>query len=345
MTTAAVHRDTARLMKSLGLVYATRDSLAWTRRKQGDGWSFHKADGARIADPWIRKRLNALAVPPAYRDVRYAANPKAHLQAIGLDAAGRLQYRYHPDWDGVRESRKAARLAEMAQALPRIRRALARDLKQDEPTKTLALAACVELISRTAIRAGGERYEQERGSRGATTLLKKNIDISGGTITLAFRGKGGKDVERCARAPRLCAALKMIAKLPGKHLFMYRNGGGLVHRLRAGDVNAYLKQIADCAITLKDFRTLLASSLVAGELAATDPAPSAAGRKRQIKEAVARAAGELVNTPTVARKSYVHDSIIEAFESGRLKRIAKKRPICRSDTCRVELLADVVKAA
>lgn len=342
---AAPRTDTARLMKSLGLVHASPGSLAWTRQKRGKSWSFHKADGAAIKDHWTVKRLNGLAVPPAYTDVRYAANAKAHLQAVGIDAAGRLQYRYHPEWDQVREAQKAGRLADMAKALPKIRRALARDLKQDEPTKTLALAACAELIARTAIRAGGERYEQERGSRGATTLLKSNVKIEKGEITLSFRGKGGKDVLRCAKAPTLCKAIGLVKALPGKKLFQYRNGGGLIDRVRAGDVNAYLKEIAGCAISLKDFRTLLASSLVVGHLAWTEPAASQAGRKRQIKEAVAAAATELVNTPTVARKSYVHESVVEAFESGALKRIAKKRPVCKSDACRVELLAEVVAKA
>lgn len=340
--TAERSRETKRLMRELGLVHASAKSLAWTRRRKGDGFTFHKTDSNRITDPSIVKRLNALAVPPAYRAVRFAANPKAHLQAVGTDDAGRLQYRYHADWESVRESRKATRLGEMAAAMPRIRRAIARDLKAIEPDKTLALAACVELIARTAIRAGGERYEQERGSRGATTLLKSHVKIEGKKVCLFFRGKGGKDVERRATSPRLCGAIAKLVTLPGGRLFQYRNGQDSVHRLRAVDVNTYLQSIAGCVITLKDFRTLLASSMVVGQLAATEPASSEHGRKKQIKEAIALAAGELVNTPTVARKSYVHDSVVEAFESGKLKRLAKNRPVCTNDACRVELLAEIV---
>lgn len=333
-----------RLMRRLGLTEGAREDLKITRRKRGEGWSFHGPSGKQITDEGVIKRLNALAMPPAYTDVRYAKDPSAHLQAVGIDADGRPQYRYHPDWVAVRESAKAKRLAQIAKSLPRIRRALNRDLKTAGAPRTLALAACVDLIARTSIRAGGERYEAERGHRGATTLLKRNIDISRGEIRLAFRGKGGKDITRCATAPKLCGALRRLLKLPGKHLFQFRRDDETVGRLRAADVNDYLKEIAGAAISLKDFRTLQGSSLVAGHLAAEDPSPSATGRKRQIKAAVTLAAEELANTPAIARKSYVHESVVEAFESGKLKRMARKRPALRTDAARAELLADIVKA-
>lgn len=326
-------------MKSLGLVNLARSALRITRKPVGKGYGFYKADGSRITDPAAIDRLNGLAVPPAYEDVRYAANPRGHLQAIGRDAAGRLQYRYHPEWEKLREQRKAKRLASMAACLPKIRRALARDLAGGEPAKALALACCVELVSHTAIRAGGERYESISGSRGATTLLKSNARCVDGAITLSFRGKGGKQIEKGARSPRLCRALAILRKLPGRHLFQYRAADESVCRLRAADVNAYLKEVAGCDITLKDFRTLLASSLVAGRLAAVEPLPSASGRKRQVNAAIASAAEELANTPTVCRKSYVHDSVVEAFESGKLKRLKAR------SARKIDLLVAVVSRA
>ncbi len=334
----------ARLMRRLGLIAGTREGLTITRRKRGSGWSFQTDSGKRISDKATVARLNALAMPPAYVDVWYAADSKAHLQAVGIDADGRPQYRYHPDWVQVRESAKARRLSRIADSLPRIRRALKRDLKTKGAAQRVALAACVDLVARTAIRAGGERYEEERGHRGATTLLKRNIEIKSGEIRLAFRGKGGKDIERCATAPHLCAALRRLMKLPGRHLFQFERDDGATARLKASDVNAYLKEIAGASISLKDFRTLTGSSLVAGHLASEDPAETASGRKRQIKQAVALAADELANTPAIARKSYVHDSVVEAFESGKLKRMAKRRPAIKSDTARVELLADIIKS-
>lgn len=332
-------RELRRRMKSLGLVKLSRSALSITRKTRGRGYVFFRANGAEIRDAATIDRLNKLAVPPAYEDVRYAADPRGHLQAIGRDAAGRLQYRYHPEWDTLREQLKAGRLAAMAEALPKIRRRIAKDLAADEPGKALALACCVELVSHTAIRAGGERYESISGSRGATTLLKSNAKCVDGAITLSFRGKGGKQVEKGARSPRLCRTLGVLRALPGRYLFQYRTADGSVCRLRSADVNAYLKDAAGCDITLKDFRTLLASSLVTARLASIEPSPSPSGRKRQVKEAIADAAEELANTPTVCRKSYVHDSVVEAFESGRLKRLKAK------GASNAELLVTVVSKA
>lgn len=335
--------DLHRLMRRHGLSYGRRDGLALTRKPLRKGYAFHRAGGARIHDPATIDRLNALAMPPAYTDVRYAANPKAHLQAVGIDAAGRPQYRYHPDWERIREQRKAGRLAEMVKALPRLKRAIARDLKLDDDSRAFAAAACVELVARTAIRAGSERYEQERGSRGATTLLKSNAHCEDAAIVLSFKGKGGKQVMRGARTPLLCAALARLKALPGRRLFQYRAADGAVCRLRAGDVNRYLKDIAGCEISLKDFRTLLASSLVAKSLAEIEPAASEAARRRQVKAAVADAAEELANTPTVCRKSYVHDSVVEAFEDGTLQKLGKPKRGKRAAPA--ELLAAIIAEA
>lgn len=326
-------------MKAAGLVNLARSALNITRKPSGKHYDFYRADGTKIADAAVIDRLNALAVPPAYEEVRYAANAKGHLQAIGRDAAGRIQYRYHSEWEKVREQRKGKRLSVMAASLPKLKRVLARDLSGDEPVKALALACCVELVSHTAIRAGGERYELISGSRGATTLLKSNAKCVEGRITLSFRGKGGKQVEKGAKSPRLCRALAVLRALPGRYLFQYRAADGSVCRLRAGDVNAYLKDAAGCDITLKDFRTLLASSLVTDKLAALEPSSSKSGRKRQVKEAIADAAEELANTPTVCRKSYVHDSVVEAFESGKLKRLKAKA------AKKIDLLVAVVSKA
>lgn len=323
MTKAA---DLRRLMRRNGLAHGRADQLNVTRKALRRGYAFFSANERRIQDAATIDRLNALAVPPAYTDVRYAADPRSHLQAIGKDAAGRLQYRYHPAWEGVRETLKADRLAEMVKALPRLRRVIARDLKLTDETRAFAAACCVEMVARTAIRAGGERYEQQRGSRGATTLLKSNAQWENSVIVLSFKGKGGKQIMRGARTPLLCAALARLKALPGRHLFQYRGADGALYRLRAADVNQYLKNAAGCAISLKDFRTLLASSLVARSLAAVEPHESQAGRNRQVKAAVADAAEELANTPTVCRKSYVHESVVEAFEDGTLQRLARRKP-------------------
>src|SRR6187399_898229 len=165
------------LAEELGLKLGDQNGLTIRRVKRGKGYSFHRANGTQIRHAGTIRRLHSMAVPPAYRDVRYAVDPTSHLQAVGRDAAGRLQYRYHSDWEKVREQRKAHRLAKLVAALPKIRRNVSALLAGDEPTREFALAAVIELVTRTAIRAGNESYMKLSGTRGATTLMKSNVQL------------------------------------------------------------------------------------------------------------------------------------------------------------------------
>lgn len=314
-----------KLAKRLGLHLTGPGALRIRRKPEGETWAFFTGRGRRIRDRRIIARLQKLAVPPAYEDVAYAADPRAHLQAVGRDAAGRLQYRYHPDWEKVREIRKAQRLANLIGVLPRIRRALAAALKESQPSRTLALAAVIELVDASAIRAGNESYTREHKTRGATTLLKSNVECSGDTLTLCFRAKGGKRIRKEVKNARLRKALAHLRKLPGRRLFQFLGEDETVRGVTSHDVNTYLKEIAGCEISLKDFRTLCGSFEALRILARIEPAQTARGRKRQITVALETAAQSLENTPTVCRKSYVHPAIITAFESGTLQRLVRKR--------------------
>ncbi|HEY2034522.1 MAG TPA: hypothetical protein VGH02_12625 [Rhizomicrobium sp.] len=336
--------STRELARKLGLKIVRPEQLKLARKRHGDGFTYLDAKGHTIKDKRLLMRLKKLAVPPAYEDVLYASDPHAHLQAIGRDAAGRLQYRYHADWEKVRETRKAQRLAQFVEALPRIRRRVGRKLGEEDLTKEFALSAVIELVSTASIRAGSEEYAKERGTRGAATLLKSNVRVQNGWIVLHFKAKGGKDFNREVYAPRLIAAVEALRKLPGKRLFQYKSDNG-VYSVRAQEVNRYLQEIAEVAITLKDFRTLCASAAVLEELSKQEPAKSQAGRKRQVKEAVKNAAEELANTPTVCRKSYVHDAVVEAFENGVLEDYADALKNTRSPKKREEALAEVIAAA
>ncbi|MFG1421224.1 DNA topoisomerase IB [Roseixanthobacter liquoris] len=335
-----------RLAHKAGLVLVSPDALVWSRRKAGTGFSYRDETGAPIRDAGIVARLAAQAVPPAYRDVRYAPDPRAHLQAIGRDAAGRLQYRYHPDWEKVREVLKARRLAKLADALPTLRRALGRALAEadadQDPTKDFALAAVIELVALTAIRAGGEAYARARGTRGATTLLKSNVARDGDKVVIRFKAKGGQKVEKEVCVERFAAAVGRLQRLPGRRLFQYRDAEGTVRPVRAPDVNQALKAMSGAPISLKDFRTLIASASVLETLARAAPAGSARARRSQVLEAVRDAAEALANTPTVCRKSYVHGTIVTAFEDGVLERFSATLKGCRSPARRAEVLAQIV---
>ena len=344
----AADRDSAAAIKRakrLGLNYVSSDSLTIRRNRRGEGFSYTSAAEVTIRDPEILQRLKSLAVPPAYENVLYAEDPAAHIQAIGRDAAGRLQYRYHADWQKVREMRKAARLARLAEALPRIRRSVGQHLAGDEPRREFALAAVVELVARSAIRAGGESYARLRGTRGATTLLKSNVVVAGDTISLSFRAKGGKKVLKEFCSPRLCEAIAVLRKLPGRRLFQYQSESGDVRNVSAQDVNAFLREMAGVHISLKDFRTLLASVSVLDALARETPADSKRARRRQVLEAIRAAAEDLANTPAICAKSYVHETVVTAFEDGILEQFAETLKGCRSTARREQVLVEVMTTA
>lgn len=333
------------LAKRLGLHLVTTDALTISRRRAGKGFAYFRPDGSVIKNKSEIRRLASLAVPPAYHDVRYALDASAHLQAIGRDDAGRLQYRYHPKWEQVRETQKARRLERLVEVLPKIRRSIGQRLASDEPTRELALAAVIELVARSGIRPGAESYARMRGTRGAATLLKSNVAVDKDKITLSFRGKGGKVVHKEFEAPRLAQVIEILRKLPGRRCFQYRGEDEIVRPVRARDVNAFLREIAGVKISLKDFRTLLASAAVLEALARQAPAASARQRRRQVLEAVRAVAQDLHNTPTVCRRSYVHDTVVAAFEDGVLESFADVLKKSRSASRREELLARVVAIA
>jgi len=333
------------LAKRIGLKLGDQTELTIRRIKRGKSYTFIRANGTKIRHAGTIRRLHAMAVPPAYREVRYAPDPNLHLQAVGVDAAGRLQYRYHVDWEKVREHRKAHRLAKLVGALPRIRRAVSKHLAGDEPTREFALSAVIELIARTAIRPGNESYARLNGTRGATTLLKSNVTLEDDSLVLTFKAKGGKAVRKECDAAKLVRAAGILRGLPGRRMFQYRDAQGVVRAVSTTQVNAFLREIAGIKISLKDFRTLMASAVALETLSRITPAASARGRKKQILEAIRAAADELTNTPAICRRSYVHDTIVTAFEDGILERFAATMKGQRSQTRREQLLAQVVMAA
>jgi len=341
------HRASAveRLAGELGLRLGRPDNLTIRRVRRGKRYAFLRPNGSTIRLAGTVRRLNALAMPPAYVDVRYAVDPMSHLQAIGRDAAGRLQYRYHADWEKVRELRKAHRLATLIEALPAIRRKVAQHLAGEAPNREFALAAVIELVARTAIRPGSESYARLNGTRGATTLLKSNVAIEDDCIVLSFRGKGGKSVRKECDAAKLARAVGILRSVPGRRLFQYRDEAGETRIVTTTQVNGFLRELAGIRISLKDFRTMVACAVVLESLARVTPASSARARKKQVLDAVRAAADELSNTPTICRKSYVHDTIVTAFEDGILERFASTLKGCRSQAKRERVLAQVLRAA
>ena len=334
------------LAQELGLKLGDQNELTIRRIKRGKNYSFVRANGTPIRHVGTIKRLNSMAVPPAYEEVRYS--PGSDLASAGRrprcrrPAAVSLSFRLGK---GARAAQGAPPGAAGRGALPKIRRNVSAHLSGDAPTREFALAAVIELIARTAIRPGNESYARLNGTRGATTLLKSNVALEDDCVVLTFKAKGGKAVRKECDAAKLVRAIGILRELPGKRMFQYRDDAGNVRIVNTTQVNAFLREIAGIKISLKDFRTLMASAVVLESLSRISPAASARGRKKQVLEAVRAAADELSNTPAICRKSYVHDTIVTAFEDGILERFAATMKGYRSQSKREQLLAQVVATA
>ena len=221
------------------------------------------------------------------------------------------------------------------------RRTIGRHLGQNKPTLAFVLSAIIDLAARSAIRPGSEQYARLRGTRGAATLLKSNVSVYGETVRLCFRAKGGKRMEKEVHAPKLAAAIGVLRQLPGRRLFQYRAEDGALRPVSTQDVNRFLRDIGGVGISLKDFRTLLASMSVLDALARAAPAAGKRARRRQVLDAIRAAAGELGNTPAICGKSYVHETVVNAFEEGTLEQFAEMLRGARSSGRSEQVLAKV----
>ena len=298
------------------------DALA-IRRVGGKRFRYVTGEGRPVTDPATLRRIAALAIPPAYRDVRICGDADGHLQATGRDARGRMQYRYHPAWREARDRGKFRRLRRFAECLPALRRRVERDLARPETSREAVLGAVVRLLETTLARVGSEEYARANGSFGLTTLRPDHVAIRGAEIRLRFPGKGGKDWNVRLRSRRVARILDRCRRLPGETLFRYRDAGGAVRRIRAADVNAYLRAVAGQPITARDFRTWAGTALVAKRLLAGPRPRGVTAARRSIREAIASTAAELGNTPAICRKAYVDPVVLERFEAGTLQRVAK----------------------
>ncbi|OJX17510.1 MAG: hypothetical protein BGO82_14735 [Devosia sp. 67-54] len=288
------------------------------RVRRGAGYAYTDAEGKTWPRGELRDRALHLGIPPAWTEVRIAPEPLMHIQACGVDAAGRVQYIYHSDWELRRQRKKQRQLAMLTGALPRIRRRVAADLEAEAGSRTLALAIGVALIDRTAMRIGRERYLDARGTRGAGTLFGRDVAVRGDDVILRFPAKSGKLADYTLSDARLAAAIGRIKTIPGKRLLMYRDDEGATRALRSDEINRYLREISGVRVTAKDFRTLHASALAAEALAKLEPGPSVSARRRQVAGVAKTVAAFLRNTPAITRQSYIAPCLFAMFEKARL---------------------------
>src|SRR5690606_22101113 len=317
-----------------GLTYSSDDRPGWTRRRRGRGFSYHNTRGDLIEDKSARERIDALVIPPAWTEVWICPSPTGHIQATGRDARGRKQYIYHSRWRESRDTAKYDSLPSFAEALPRLRRRLARDLAAAPrtPDRQTVTAALVKLLDASLIRVGNKRYASDNGSYGLTTLQDEHVEISGDEMQFSFLGKSGKEHEITLRDRRLAKIVRRCQELPGQELFQYENEEGELQVVRSDDVNAYLRESVGEAHSAKDFRTWAGTVITARRLHGLGEAGSTTAAKRNLTAAVRSTAERLGNTLSVCRQCYVHPLVLGHYLSGEfVERFESALATARSD--------------
>jgi len=313
MTTRAATLSPAEAARDAGLRYSSDGRPGITRRRAGRGFSYRAPDGSVIRDEETLRRVRALAIPPAWTDVWICPDPSGHLQATGRDARGRKQHRYHARFRRARDAAKYSRLLEFARVLPRIRERVDADLAKPGLPREKVLAAVVRLLELSLIRVGNEEYARLNRSFGLTTLRDRHARIDGAQVRFRFTGKSGRRHEVTLRDRRLARLVARCQDLPGQDLFQYVDDAGEVQDVRSEDVNAYLREISP-DVTAKDFRTWAGTVLAYRALRALQP--EGGGPRKAVVEAMKATAGRLGNSPAIARASYVHPAVVEAYLDG-----------------------------
>ncbi len=304
--------------KAAGLRYVTDKKPGITRRRDGDDFEYLGVDGQLIADQKTLERVKGIGIPPAWKDVWISPVARGHIQATGRDAKGRKQYRYHPKWRAIRDETKYVHMVAFGETLPMIRKFIARDLTRPGLPREKVLATVVTLLDETHIRIGNEEYARENESYGLTTMQHEHVDVEGAKIHFEFRGKSGKDHVVDIKDRRVAKIIKRCEELPGHELFQYLDHDGERHTIESNDVNEYLHGITGQHFTAKDFRTWAGTVVAAHTLKQLGAFESETQGKRNVVEAVKRAAAELGNTPAICRKSYVHPGVVDAYLHGTL---------------------------
>lgn len=303
--------------KAAGLRYIEDRTKGYYRKVAGKGFKYEDYEGKPIKDKDLLERFKKLVIPPAYQDVWIAPYPNNHLQFTGYDDKGRKQYRYHADWNSIRNQAKFYRMQSFAKCLPKIRKQVEQDLKLRGLPFKKVIALVVKLIELTNIRIGNESYAKLYGSFGLSTLKDRHVKFKGSEVKFAFKGKKGVYHEIGLQNKKLANLVKKCQDIPGKELFQYYDEDGKHYCIDSGDVNDYLKNITGEDFTAKDFRTWAGSvhALCAFKNLLDNEGKQS---KKQIVEVIDEVAKKLGNTRTVCKKYYIHPTVINAYQKGNL---------------------------
>lgn len=306
-----------------GLRYVSAVGPGIRRRRSGRGFTYVRPDGTALHDREDLRRIASLVIPPAWQNVWICPLKAGHLQAVGYDARGRKQYRYHPLYRKVRDATKFTRMVALGLALPKVRERVEEDLKLPGLPKEKVLATVVRLLEQTSIRVGNEEYRKQNESFGLTTLRNGHAKIDGETIRFRFKGKSGQMHDVALNDRRLAKIVSRCQCIPGHELFTYVEEGE-PRAINSGDVNEYLREITGGDFTAKDFRTWNGTREAALALEALGPAQSETAGRKNLVEAVKITADRLGNRPATCRKYYIHPFVFDAYQDGTLLEVMRK---------------------
>lgn len=291
------------------LRHSSDSEPGYRRRKHGRYWQYFDESGERVTDRATIDRLNGIALPPAYTHAWFCKDENGHLQATGLDARGRKQYRYHPAYRTRRDKKKYTGTVDFGAALPKLRRKVASDLRKRSLSRDTVLAAVVRLLDVGYLRVGNEEYARDNKSFGATTLRSRHLKRTGSKLMMRFKGKHGIIQEVPITDSNLKRIVSKCDELPGQHLFQYVAEDGESCAVTSADVNDYIRDATGGDFTAKNFRTWGASVIAFDQMLTASEHEKARISLKTVLEPVAEALG---NTPAISRKSYVHPKLIEA---------------------------------
>jgi DNA topoisomerase I len=292
-----------------------------------EGFTYLRVNGQPVRSETALRRIRSLAIPPAWTDVEIASEPRAKIQAVGYDAAGRRQYRYHPEYVTRSAQRKFKRLLPFARSLPELRAATNRHLQRGDLDQEQVLATIVRLMCRAFFRVGSERYAVQNQTFGLTTLRKKHLTVSGNDLIFRYMGKGRIDQRRVVAETPLVEIVQEILTLPGDRLFRYRTSDGDVRDVTATDVNQYLAGILAGRYTSKDIRTWGGTVRAATILADIGAAGTRGEAEKNIVLTCKLVSTELGNTPAICRSAYIHPAVLENYLEGEtIEKVMRKSP-------------------
>ncbi len=313
---AAVN-DIEQSARAVNLIYVGEDKLCI--RRAGGTKSFYYLEGEKkIEDENIISRIRKLVLPPAWKEVKICKLENGHLQATGLDALNRKQYRYHTLWSTIRNHTKFYRMLEFGKQLPAIRIKLEKDLSLKGYPRKKVLAAIVTLLQLTSIRVGNASYEKLYGSFGLTTLKNRHVALDGTKLVFSFKGKKGIQHRITLKSKKLSRIVKDCKDIPGKDLFEYIDDEGSIHNIDSGMVNDYIGELSGGDFTAKDFRTWAGSVQAILAFNEAGKFENDTQMKQKINAAFENVAHHLGNTKAVCKKYYVHPSIAKLYEENKL---------------------------